>query len=180
MNGYPLTLAHNRPHVFIPMQRLPLIFALLLFFSVQLVNGQSIGKESLSHLNGVAVTANVSQDAEEEGLPESTIETNTELQLRKANIKVYTKNERDEQQSSPTLRVSVHTYKRETGLFAYSVQVECDQVIFTIDGTSTLGITYQTSGTMGIVGADKIRDVADVVRDEVRIFINDWLSVHQE
>jgi len=162
------------------MQRLSLIFALLLFFSVQFANGQSLGKESLSHLNGVAVTANVSQDAEEEGLPESTIKTNTELQLRKANIKVYTEKERDEQSASPTLRVFVSTYKRETGLFAYNVRVECDQVVLTLDGTSTLGVTYHTSGVMGIVGADKIRDVADTVRQEVRIFINDWLSVHQE
>lgn len=163
------------------MQRLSLIFALLLFFSVHLVNGQSLGKKSLSHLNGVAVTANVSQEAEEEGLTESSIETNTELQLRKADIEVYTEDERNEQPAAPTLRVFVQTYEREkTGLFAYHVTIEGDQATVIADGSSHLGITYKTSGVIGIVGADNIRDVADTVRDEVRIFINDWLSVHQE
>lgn len=161
------------------MQRLYLAFALLLFFSVQLANGQqSIGKESLSHLDGIRVIASVSKDAENEGLLKENLKTNTELQLRKAGIEVYTKENFASDPAAPGLLVAVSTLEND-GLFAYNLSVNVSQKVITVDGTETSATTYETIGQTGMVGGSNIRDLADTVRQEVRIFINDWLSVHQ-
>jgi hypothetical protein len=155
-----------------------LLIPVLLIFSVQHALSQSVGKRSLSGLEGVNVSISVSDEAQEEDLFENDLKSNTELQLRKAEIDVYEDDELAAHPAAPVLEITVGTYRRR-GVFSYIVSTGVSQVVYTVDGTGTSGTTYEVDKSIGVVGADKIRDLTDVVRQHVRTFINDWLSVHE-
>lgn len=156
-----------------------LLISTCLIFSVQSAPGQSIGKESLSHLDGVLVSVSVSEEAQQEGLFKSNLKSNTELQLRKADISVYEEEDFTSDPATPALFISVSTFK-DGGLFSYTVSTELRQTVYTVEGAPTNGVTYKVVESIGTVGASNVRNLADIVRQTVRTFINDWLSVHEQ
>lgn len=156
-----------------------LFISVCLVFSVQSALGQSLGKESLTGLDGVKVAVSVDEEAKEAGLYQETLKSNTELQLRKADIEVYTEENFTNTQAAPALFISVSTYKHESGLLAYVISTEMTQTVYTTAGKRVSGTTWKTSGAIGMVGVKNVRDLIDNIEQEVRIFINDWLSVHE-
>lgn len=149
-----------------------------LIISVRSASGQSTGKKSLSGLNGVNVKVVVGEDIKEVGLNEGILKSNTELQLRKAGIKVYTEGERSNTPAAPILLIHVGGYN-DGGLLAYTISVELIQVVRTTAGNRTAGATWLITPSVGMIGVNNVRDLTDSVRQEARIFINDWLAVKE-
>lgn len=161
-----------------------ILISILLFLPGQLAHGQSIGERSLLGIDGVLVIASVSPDAEKKGLLEEDVKTNTELQLRKAGVDVYTGVNCTDCVGSPILVVLV-TADLQDGLVVYSTNVVIRQDVFTIAAGGqytepSRATTYEVAGSVGTVGASNIRELHDVVQQHVRTFINDWLSVQEE
>jgi hypothetical protein len=150
-----------------------------LIFSVRSAWGQSRGKKSLAGLNGVEVKVSVGEVLEGTGLNEAEIKTNTEIQLRKAGIEVYTDEERLDTPAAPRLYIKADAYEYD-GLLAFEYSALVDQVVQTMAGNHVLGTTWNSSGSVGMVGIDSVQDLVDAVRQDVRIFINDWLAVHEQ
>lgn len=164
----------------LPKQPSKILLTLIcLTLSVQSAAGQSMGKASLSHLDGIFVNALVSKEAQENGLTPEQIESEAELELRKANIQIYTRQEFFNSEASPVLRIRVGTYKRKNGLFIYNIGTEVSQTVVTAGGSQTSGVTYDIAEHVGTVGANNLREMTDAIQDDVRTFANDWLSVHE-
>jgi len=155
-----------------------LLISVCLILLAYPASGQSVGKNSLSHLDGIAVSVTVPEEVQKEGLYEDNLKSNTELQLRKADIDVHPEDEFTAHPAAPVLFISKGAFK-DRRLFAYDVVTEVSQAVFTVDGTRARGTTYHVAGAVGTVGGNNIRDLTDVVRQQVRTFINDWLSVHE-
>lgn len=142
---------------------------------------QSIGKETLAHLEGVYVLVDhIGEDAERDGLRRSDISVDTKLALRRAGIDVYTKEERLATVSKPYLHVKVSAMKDRTGLYAYNLDLGVKQMVYHSGEAWAVAATYTVAGAIGTVGASNLRDVRNNVQDKLNVFINDWLEVHEE
>ena len=112
-------------------------------------------------------------DAERNGLRRSQLQTDVELTLREAGIRV-TNNAVD--------YVDVNLNARQptdwTDLYAYSLHVSLHRrVVVEANGMDMLAEVW-SKGSVGIVGSARWRDMRNMVRDEVDTFINAYLSVN--
>lgn len=123
--------------------------------------------------------ASVGEPVAEAGLSKEILKSNTELQLRKADIDVYTKEKWQNSSAGPVLFISITAQNRD-GLLAYSILAELNQTVYTTAGNRTTGTTWKAIGSIGTTGADNVRDLTEPVRQKVRTFINDWLAAHEE
>lgn len=81
--------------------------------------------------------------------------------------------------STPHLFISVTLFKTSKGFYAYEVNLKVLQTAQLSNDSITLAGTYSTPGSVGIMSVADIHDVRDIVLDQVKVFINDWLKVHQ-
>ena len=142
---------------------------------------------TLRGLPGVCVLVeHLGEDAERGGLNRTTIQTDVELQLRLAGIRVLTAEESLEALSSPCLYVQVLcAVSREgpatlNGLYVCSVRVGVYQAVRLTNGESTMAETWEAPfAGVGTVGPAYLgRGVRDEVKDGVNEFINAWLAVN--
>ena len=142
---------------------------------------------TLRGLPGVCVLVeHLGEDAERGGLNRTTIQTDVELQLRLAGIRVLTAEESLEALSSPCLYVQVLcAVSREgpatlNGLYVCSVRVGVYQAVRLTNGESTMAETWEAPvAGVGTVGPAYLgRGVRDEVNDGVNEFINAWLAVN--
>src|SRR3989442_2679525 len=140
-----------------------------------------IGRESLKGLRAVhVVIERMSPEAERDGLPRDTIQTDVELKLRQAGITVSSKSEPP---AFAYIYVNVNTLKAApptSGLYAYCVHVELVQGVTLARNAKVLTYapTWRALGSVGTVVAVKLSRVREVVRDAVDEFINDYLAVN--
>lgn len=158
------------------------VIALLFTWSASLAVSiaESIGHESLRGLQGVMVVVEkIQPEAERDGLTKSQLQVGVELELRKSGIKVLTKEERLSTPGGPYLYVNVNLRKSSVGVYGISIKVELYQELILSRDPSiiTLAATWHT-GYAGIVGVMNLRNVYDVTKDLIDIFINDYLSVN--
>jgi hypothetical protein len=158
---------------------LMLIVALQFCSVVMAQNDSKSSRQSLKDLTGVYVLVdNPRPDAEQDGLSSSQIQTDVEQRLRMAGIKVLTMEEMLKAPGMPTLYVDVKTLKKQES-YSYSVQVILQQnVRLERDPTNLFIAPTWRIGAVGFVGATKINQIGDGVRDEVDRFINAYLSVN--
>lgn len=166
------------------------VFALLVLVSIvtpiqaQSSNVQSIGKESLSHLNGIEVVVeDVREALRRNGMSGSAIKTDVELALREAGIEVFTEEESSQTDSEAYLYVRVTAMQGSgpaSSLIAYSINVTVNQKVTLTTGQPQQAQTYSTPGSTGLAGKQRLRFLEKSLMNEVEAFINDWLSTHRE
>ena len=133
---------------------------------------------TLKGLPGVRVSVeDVTADAKRNGLTKDLIQTTVEIQLRLGGIRVLTASEWIRTASAPLLHVQVNTVKADTGIYAYNVDVGLIQAVMLKSGQPALGQTWQ-EGTIGLVGASKLLEVRESVKEYVDKFINAWLTAN--
>ena len=137
--------------------------------------------ESLRGLKGVGVMVkDLISDIEKDGLRKENIQTDVELKLRLAGIKVLTQEEQFNEPGIPCLGVSVDSFIRDgSNIYAVNISIEFLQKVYLGRDLKivTVGITWSKS-FMGTVGASNVNDIRDSVKDKVDEFINDYLSVN--
>ena len=136
--------------------------------------------ESLRGLKGICVVIeSLSPDIEKDGLRIENIQTDVELKLRLAGIKVLTGEERIKEPGTPFLYVNVSSSKSELGIYTFSINIQLRQLVFLARDLDTriFACTW-IKGTIGTIGANNVVDIRDYVKDNVDNFINDYLSVN--
>ena len=130
-------------------------------------------QEALVGLKGVEVIVEARDyKGESGGLSRDQIQTDVELRLRKAGIRVLTKKERGETPGQPDLYVVVSTY-----FYAYLIEVGVREVVTLARGFEAPGTIWQT-GLLGGVGTERKRMIRESVGDQVDMFINDYLAAN--
>ncbi len=171
------------------MRRTPLLL-FASFLTVVLstsISAQSLGKETLRGLKGVYVLVeNLDADTERAGLWKSQIQTDAELKLRKAGVRVATETESINDYGFATLYINVGTNSLKgsnTGLYAFNVTIQAEQMARLARLPATLppvvSVTYEVIGQFGTVGESHLRDqLRSVVNDGIDTFLNDYLAVN--
>lgn len=144
-------------------------------------------RRTLKGLLGVEVGVEpVPRDGEDRGLTTKAIQTDVELQLRLAGIRVLGDTEvyrpldpagrpSSAATARPYLYVIVNVFGRNN-TWAYSIEVTLRQDAVLANGVTARAETWSVAG-VGLAGAD-LRGVRDVVKDNINQFINAWLSVN--
>lgn len=109
----------------------------------------------------------------------STLQTDVELKLRQAGIRVVSRIERLSIPGAPYLYVNVNMLQVPAGVVAYSVHVELVQLVRLERDASTsiLGTTWGT-GRVGTVGMSQLSTLRGPVRDCVDKFLNAYLEAN--
>lgn len=130
-------------------------------------------------LKGVGVLVeNIRPDAERLGLTRDQITTDVELRLRKAGIRVLSREERYKTPGMSYLYVNVNTAINLNALIcAYSVSVELKEWVKLANGFKTPACIWIT-GSVGLTATDRLNKIRDSVGDKIDIFINDYLAAN--
>jgi hypothetical protein len=150
-------------------------------------------------LKGIEVVIEeISPEAERLGLTRNQIQVDVELRLRKAGVRVLTKEEILETPGMPWLYVNLTImFDKDFPIAAFSQQVELKEYVtldrpgtmpsaaediakkygIGIPGFRTRGVIWDKSST-GTVGNKMIRALRETVDDEVDKFINDYLAAN--
>ena len=136
-------------------------------------------RATLKGISGVQVLVeSFDENAKNAGFDIRTFQTDMELKLRLAGIKVLTKKESFAAPGSPYLYLNVNPLSPEERKpnFPYSINLELNQKTRLIRDPSieAPGATWSTSG----VGYGEIPHIRESVKDNMDIFINAWLSVN--
>ena len=157
-----------------------LLFTWSTFVSVTFAQGRNPVIGSLRGLQGVEVMVeDVDPEAERDGLTRNQLQVIVESELRKAGIKLLTREERFSAPGDPFLYIRVATHKAPTEMYGFSISVQLRQGVALLRNPSfkTRAVTWHYS-TVGIVGASNLQDIFDHLKDTLDIFINDYLSVN--
>jgi hypothetical protein len=147
------------------------------------VLGSESERKSLKGLKGVYVPIeNFGENKEEGGgLTTSQLQTDVELRLRKAGIRILTKEEWLATKGGPYLYVSVFPVMTPDVYFYASIEVQLKQnVLLERDPSNKVfGCSSWSRKTAGYGGkANFVKGVRDSVGDLVDKFINDYLAVN--
>lgn len=167
----------------------PLICTILIatIFSTTINAQSSLGKESLRGLKGVYVLVeDFAPEVEKAGLWKSQMQTDAELRLRKAGIRVATADESLSNYDYCQLYINVATNPlkgKSEGLFAFDITIEVDQMVRLARrgaaGLPMMASTYQVAGSVGTVGVDHLRDdLRGAINDRIDTFLNDYLAAN--
>ena len=127
-----------------------MLFLLLHTFSLA---GDEPNQTALRGLKGVYVLVeSLAPEAEQLGLNKGQLKTDVELRLRKAGVRVLTKEEWKRIPGVPYLYVNVNTFIRAgSALCAYSTSVVLNEMVMLARGFPTVGAIWST-GAVGSVG----------------------------
>jgi len=140
-------------------------------------------RETLRGLKGFYVFVEEQRDEiKQAGLTKGILRTDVELKLRKAGIRVLTKDEMFLMQGTPQLLVDVTAFKTERVLdevsgFIYSVNIDFMQRVLLSRNRSikATAITWQRT-FLGIT--PKLRHIRETVSDLIDDFMNDYLAAN--
>jgi Putative peptidoglycan binding domain len=142
---------------------------------------EEFSRVTLRGLAGVYVMViHLEPDVERAGLTKQQLQTDVELRLRQAGIRVLTQNERLGVPGAPMLEVLVTSILREDGLCAYRSDVSVYQRAYMLEtDTSSATVSIWSTGSVGTVGVHNLSaSVRGQVRNHVDRFINAYLSVN--
>ena len=134
---------------------------------------------ALVGLKGITVLVeDMNPQAERLGLTTAEIQTDVELRLRKAGIRVLTEKESAEMPGIHILYVRVNTnIKSGSALCAVNISVVLKEDVTLETGFPTVGTIWNTEA-VGSVETDNIRKIRGSVGDLVDRFINDYLEAN--
>lgn len=157
-----------------------LVVALVVFLSLSGVShALTYEQKALVGLKGVYVLIeDIDPQAERLGITRSQIGTDVELRLRKAGVRVLTKEERLETQGMPYLYVRVSSVvNQDIPLVAYNIHMALSEEVTLARGLQTSGTIWHTSAT-GTLGKQKTGRIRELAGDRVDEFINDYLAAN--
>jgi hypothetical protein len=140
-------------------------------------------RATLVGLTGVGVfVERMDPTAEKGGLAQSTLQTDVELKLRQAGIRVLGENEYPLAPGSPRLYLRVSTFRLELPLYAFDITLGLYQAVRLLrDPSIVIGAaTWETNGRIGTVGENKLSTLRERARDEVDKFINAYLAANPQ
>ncbi len=169
----------------IRIRRISVFVMIFLLVSVGMVYAIEYEQESMRVLKSVfLIVEELKPDIEKDGLHKSSIQTDVELKLRMAGIKVLTKEESLKEPGMPILSVLVASIQKEFRYafrYAFVVRVQLVQNVFLARDPKIFCLgatTWRNDLKIGTVGADNVRDIRNIVKDEVDVFINDYLEMN--
>lgn len=137
-----------------------------------------LSRQTLRGVEGVYVLIeDFKPEVERAGLAKEQLQTDVEVRLRQAGIRVYTHEELLRAQGQPYLYVNAGVILHSDGLVSYGITVEFRQrASLDINAVSAPVTTWSTGGfgTAGILGLHTLRDTVCNFVDQ---FINAYLSV---
>jgi hypothetical protein len=134
-----------------------------------------LSRETLRGLTGVKVVVEpLEPEIERAGLTTSQLQTDVELKLRLASIKVFTQAE-----PAPFLYVSATAQRLpDLPIYAFSLRVELQQLVTLVRNSERAAATTWDSTGVAVVGASNLSQVRDSIKDGVDKFVNAYLSVN--
>lgn len=152
------------------------LVALLLLPGASKGGSEEVHKRGLRGLNGVYVAVEVDPQALGLGLTENQLQTDVELRLRKAGVRVLTMKELAETPGLPYLSIRIKTHIKQ-GLVAFITLVELVERVTLARGFVNPGAIWN-SASLGIVKTTNITEVQKDVGDRVDKFILDYLEMN--
>jgi hypothetical protein len=165
-----------------------IILSFLLIVTFQQTNATHQQEQaSLRALSGVFVLVEkIRAEMESDGLTHDQIQTDVELRIRKAGIRVLTQKDMLNTEDQPYLYINVQSIKNNsTRIYAYSLEVSLEQNVQLVrkttssNGTPFSACTWKRS-QVGIIPVSQVRDVRDYIADYADQFINDFLAANQK
>jgi hypothetical protein len=162
-----------------PNRIIKLLLLILVFFVIpKQVFSQNDVNKTLQGFNTLKVLVeSLKPEMERLGLTEEQIQTDVEIKLRKTGFNVKGK----DQIFFPLiyLYINLQSIHSDSGLVTYNLETSLEQEVLldrnkTID---TIASTWSTSVT-GNVGRNNVRQLRDVISDQVDEFINNWLKAN--
>lgn len=139
-------------------------------------------RATLRGLPGVEVSIEaLAPEVEQAGLTRQHLQTDVELRLRLAGIRVLTHEERLTAVGQPWLYVNVNVaLNRTLGLTVYNIDVELYQKVFLDTGAVTSGVPAVTwdKGMMGTRAMNDFSNIRESLRGQIDAFIDAYLSVN--
>ena len=135
----------------------------------------AIARATLRGLPGVAVLiAALPDEIERAGLTKQQLQTDVELRLRQSGIPIFASGE-----DIPTLNIILTIFRHNiASLYIYAIEVAISQPVLLVrNGSPAFGNTWDST-YVGAIGAAKLSEVRNSVRDEVDKFMNAYLSVN--
>jgi hypothetical protein len=147
-----------------------------------LAQDTQFNRATLAGLTGLDVIVDdMNPNAERDGLAKSALQTDVELRLRHAGIRVLTENESIAAPGSPYLHLRVMAAKNDLRMYGYSIELELKQLV-RLDRDPSMRSVATTWGALVGVGIVPAGDLSHVVRERVRDavdgFINDFLAAN--
>ncbi len=155
------------------------IAAVLLFAVVgQLARADT--HDTLKGISGVHVRVEFfHEDAQRAGFNEQTFQTDVELKLRLAGIKVQTQKEWFATPGTPYLYLNVISFHEQRGEnAAFNISLELKEQVSLVRNPATR--VFATTWSDGKLGYGDLQYARDSVKDVVDQFINAWLSVNPQ
>lgn len=143
----------------------------------------ALQRATLAGLTGVRIfVGNIDSDAEKAGLNQSTLQTDVEVRLRHAGIRVLTEDKWFVSPGMPSLYLRVDMIEdRDDGLYAYHIRLELAQQVRLARDPEirTFDRVWGARESIGIAGADNLStSIRERVRDKVDEFINAYLAAN--
>jgi hypothetical protein len=139
-------------------------------------------RATLQGVEGVMVVVeNLKPEVERGGLTQQQLQTDVELRLRQAGIRILTEQERFGVPGGPILHVNVSTPLKSDpnlDLAAVYIGIGLYQRASLETDTSPILVSTWNVESVGIVGKAHFAAIRNTVRDHVDEFINAYLSVH--
>ena len=138
------------------------------------INGKS-NRATLRGLSGVGVLVEqLASEVEKEGLIKNQLQTEVELKLRMAGIKVLTREEALKTPGEPYLyvNINVNTAKTESDIYPYSIDLLLMQKVSLLRDPkqTTYAVTWSTGG-VGSIEKSILRQLRNSVEEMVGLFI---------
>jgi len=138
-------------------------------------------RDVLVGLQGVCVRVEtLINEAKDVGSMNELTQTDIELKLRRAGIKVLSREEQLAAKWTPCLYINVNTLKwKDGGIIGFSIAVSLNERVFLERDPNILTIaeTWSVNNVRG-AGSDNRKGVRESVKDLVDKFINDYLAAN--
>ena len=137
--------------------------------------------ESLRGITGVYVLVeSLRPDIKDDGLMEENIQRDVELKIRSSKINILTAEEWSQEPGLPYLYVRVSSIKSDLEVYSFYIDIQLYQMVRLMRDmdTSCSSITWNSSGSYGVVGVENVNDIRNGIDDLMDEFINDYLSVN--
>lgn len=136
-------------------------------------------RENLRGLKGVLVSIEPQEpEVEKAGLATETVKTDVELRLRMGGIKVFSKEEWLRSTGYPFVRLSLNVLRVAPGMWVYHTRASLYEKVHPLRRPllKRFASTWESPGWIGMTG--KTSDIRDAVKDQVDIFINEYLAAN--
>lgn len=156
-----------------------IVLILALEYPIFAINGKS-NRATLRGLTGVGVLVeHLTPEAEQGGLTKSQLQIEVEQKLRKAGIRVLTREECRKSPGEPYLyvNVNVNTTKTENDIYPYSIDLLLIQKVSLLRDPreTTYAVTWSTGGVGSII-KELLGQLRNNVGEMLDVFINAYFT----